>query len=100
MDKYKVKLMAKAARDLDEICNYIANEFEAVETASHMEDLLESAILGLGEMPYRGAIRKVGAFANKGYRQLFIKNFTIVYRINEEKKTVIIVTVRYTPCDF
>lgn len=100
MNKYKVKLMAKAARDLDGIYHYIADEFKEIETAEHMADLLESTILELDEMPYRGAVRKIGAFANKGYRQLFVKNFTIVYRIDEVKKTVIIVAVRYTPSSF
>ena len=100
MDKYKVKLMTRAARDLDEIYNYIADEFKEIGTAEHMADLLETAIFGLDEMPYRGAVRKVGAFENKGYRQLFVKKFTIVYRIDEPKKTVIIVTVRYTPSSF
>lgn len=100
MDKYKIRLMARAARDLDDIYNYIADEFKAPGTARHMASILEETILGLDEMPYRGAIRKVGAFANKGYRQLFVKNFTIVYRIDEAKKTVIIITVRYTPSSF
>ena len=48
-------------------------------------------------MPYRGATRKIGRYANAGYRQLFVENYTIVYRIDEDKKLVIIVTVRYTP---
>ncbi|MBA4698421.1 MAG: type II toxin-antitoxin system RelE/ParE family toxin [Ruminococcus sp.] len=100
MDKYQVKLMARAARDLDGIYNYIADEFKETGTAEHMADLLEDGILGLDEMPYRGSIRRVGAFANKGYRQIFVKNFTIVYRIDEAKKLVIIVTVRYTPSSF
>lgn len=100
MDKYKVKLLARAARDLDEVYNYIADEFKEIQTAEHMADLLEGAILGLDEMPYRGSIRRTGAFANKGYHQIFVKNFTIVYRIDEEKKFVIIVTVRYTPSSF
>ena len=61
---------------------------------------LEDAILSLNEMPYRGSIRRTGAFANRGYRQIFAKNFTIVYRIDEAKKTVVIVTVRYIPSSF
>lgn len=100
MDKYKVKLMARVARDLDEIYHYIAEEVKAPETAEHMADILDEAILGLDEMPYRGAVRRVGAFADKGYRQLFVKNYTIVYRIDEMNKTVIVVTVRYTPSSF
>lgn len=100
MNKYNVKLLPKANRDLDEIYMYIRDEFKEIDTAKQMIELLEEAILGLDKMPYRGAIRKIGVFAYKGYHQLFVRNFTIVYRIDEENKTVIIVTVQYTPSSF
>lgn len=100
MDKYTVKLMPRAARDLDEIYNYIADTFKEIGIAENMAGLLEKAILGLNEMPYRGALRRTGAFANRGYRQVFVKNYIIMYRIDEEKKIVIVVTVRYAPSSF
>lgn len=100
MAKYTVKLMQRASGDLDDIYNHIADDFKEIGTAERMADALEDAILSLDEMPYRGSIRRTGAFANRGYRQLFIKNFTIVYRIDEAGKMVIIVTVRYTPSSF
>ena len=56
MDKYSVKLMSRALRDLDG--------------------------------------------ANRGYRQLFVENYTAIFRIDEAKKTVIVVTVRYSPSEF
>lgn len=76
MDKYQIKLMAKAYRDLDAIYEYIAEECKAPGTAVAMADLLENVILGLDEMPYRGAERKVGAYANKGYLCLCAKHGT------------------------
>lgn len=100
MNKYSVKLLAKAERDLDLIYNYIVSEFKEVEIAENLVDKMEENILGLEFMPYRGAVRKVGAFANKGYRQLFVKNYTIVYRIDEAKKMVVVVTIRYTASNF
>ena len=100
MTKYSVKLMQRASSDLDDIYNHIADDFKEIGTAEKMADALEDAILSLDEMPYRGSIRKTGAFANRGYRQLFVKNFTIVYRIDEVRKMVMIVTVRYTPSSF
>ncbi|WP_262367037.1 type II toxin-antitoxin system RelE/ParE family toxin [Campylobacter concisus] len=51
-------------------------------------------------MPNRGAIRKVGRYANMCYRQLFVKNYTVIYRVNEKDKAVIIITIRYTPSAF
>lgn len=100
MAKYTVKLMQRVSSDLDDIYNHIADDLKETGTAEKMADSLEEAILSLNEIPYRGSIRRTGAFANRGYRQLFVKNFTIVYRIDEARKMVIIVSVRYTPSSF
>lgn len=100
MAKYHIKLTQRASRDLDDIYNHIADGFKEIGTAEKLADALDEAILSLDEMPYRGAVRRTGAFANRGYRQIFVKNFTIIYRIDEKGKTVIIVTIRYTPSSF
>ena len=99
MDKY-VKLLSRAVHDLDEIYAYIARSPLSPDIALQLICEIEDAILSLEELPRRGAERKNGAYAKRGYRQLFVKNYTIVYRINEAQRTVIIVTVRYTPSQF
>lgn len=100
LDKYTVKFYARVYRDLDGIYAYIAENLLEPDIARHMVDELEEAILSLGQMPYRGAIRRIGAYANGNYRQLFVKNYVIIYRVVEEKREVRIVTVRYTPSNF
>jgi addiction module RelE/StbE family toxin len=100
LDKYSVKIYARAYRDLDDIYKYIAEHFLAPGTAVNMVDSLEEAIFSLEYMPERGAIRRVGAYANKDYRQLFVENYTIIYRVHKEKQEVHIITVRYTPSNF
>ena len=100
MDKYKIKLLRRAYKDIDLIYGYISEEFKAPESAKNMVDSIEVMIFGLEEFPYRGAERKVGVYANKAYRQLFVKNYTVVYRIDEKEKQVVIVTVRYSPSQF
>ena len=100
MDKYTIKLLPKAYRDIDQIYGYIKEEFKEIEIAGNIAKSIEDSILGLEEYPHRGAIRKVGVYANRGYRQLFAKNFTIVYRIDEKMKFVIIVTVKYSSSNF
>ncbi|MBE6998041.1 MAG: type II toxin-antitoxin system RelE/ParE family toxin [Ruminococcaceae bacterium] len=100
MDNYQVKLMARAQRDLDGIYAYIAGTFLEPGTAIKIIEALEKGIISLESMPYRCPERKRGIYANQGYRQLFIKNYTVVYRIDEVSKTVIIVTVRYSASDF
>lgn len=100
MDKYSVKLMSRALRDLDSIYNYIANTLLEPETALELVGRIESAILSLERMPYRCPERKQGVYAHRGYRQLFVENYTAVFRIDEREKMVIVVTVRYSPSEF
>lgn len=76
MNKYVVKLYARAYRDLDGIYTYIAENLLEPDTALNMADELESAIFSLEQLPERGAVRRAGAYANGNYRQLFVKNYT------------------------
>lgn len=100
MDNYQIKMFARAFRDLDGIYAYLAQTLQEPVSADHLLDALEEAIFSLEQLPHRGAPRKTGAYAGKGYRQLFVKNFTIVYRVEEMQKQVLIVTVRYARSEF
>lgn len=97
MSSYGVKISPQAYEELDGIYKYIATNLSNPAAAINLVNEIETAILSLDEMLYRGATRKIGRYANAGYRQLFVENYTIVYRIDEGKKLVIIVTVRYMP---
>jgi len=100
LDKYAVKLLFRAHRDIDGIYAYIAETLLEPGTAEKLLDALEEAVFSLESFPQRGAPRKMGAYANKGYRQLFVKNFTVVYRVNEKQKQVIVVTMKYSRSQF
>ena len=100
MDKYAVKLYARADRDLDNIYAYIAHHLLAPGTAAAMVDALEEAIYSLEELPERGSVRQTGIYANQGYRQLFVKKYVIIYKVLKEQQQVHVVTVRYAPSQF
>jgi plasmid stabilization system protein ParE len=100
LDKYKVTLTDRALRDLDGIYTYRATTLMEPGIAINLIDEIETSILSLDTMPHRCSERKVGAFANRGYRQLFVKNYTAIFRIDESKKTVIVVTVSYSSRQF
>ena len=61
---------------------------------------LEKAVFSLEQFPERGSIRRIGVYSNQGYRQIFVKNYTIIYRVYKEKQEVHIVTVRYSQSRF
>jgi addiction module RelE/StbE family toxin len=100
LDNYSVKLYARAIRDLEEIFKYIANNISEPLAAEKMIDALENAIVNLEYFPERGVIRQKGIYANKNYRQLFVKNYVIIYKVLKEQKEVHVVTVRYAPSNF
>ena len=100
MDKYSVKLTSRALRDLDGIYAYIAQTLRESETALKLVDRIEEAVFSLEHMPYRCPERKRGAYAHRGYRQLLLENYTAIYRVEESKKQVVVVTVRYSPSQF
>ena len=100
MDKYTVRLYTRADRDLDGIYAYIAEQLTEPLVAERLIESIEEAIFSLESFPERGSIRRIGAYANQGYRQLFVKNYVIVYRVFKDKKEVHVVTVRYAPSQF
>lgn len=100
MDKYAIKLYTRAYRDLDDIYTYIAETLLEPGTALNMIEELEKAIFSLEQLPERGAIRRVGVYKGRNYRQLFVKNYCIIYRLIKKKKEVHIVTIRYMPSNF
>jgi len=100
LEIYNVTFLDRAYHDLDDIFEYIAKTLLEPKIAYNIVDEIESAILSLDIMPHRCPERRIGAYANKGYRQLFIGNFTAVFRIDEEKKLVIVVTIRYSSGQF
>lgn len=95
MEKYKVKVNPKAIRELDRIYAYIANEKLAPENAKGQVDRLKKAILNLDTFPHSHQERNEGRFAGKGYRQLLVDNYIAIFRIDENKKVVYVVTVQY-----
>ena len=100
MDKYSVKLMKRAQRDLDGIYTYIAQTLLEPGTALALVEKIDQEILSLEQIPYRWPERRRGAYANRGYRQMLVKNYTVIYRVDEANKQVVVVTVRYSPSNF
>lgn len=99
MDRYEVELLEKAYRDLDDIYTYIASEFLAPETARKQLNRLKEAILGLAAFPNSHQDRLVGFYANKGYKQLLIDNYIAIFRVDEDKKKVYVITIQYVGRD-
>lgn len=95
MDKYKVVLLKRAYRDIEDIYAYIAHEKLAPENAREQTDRIKDAILSLDRFPGSHQDRLVGRYAGKRYKQLIVDNYIAIFRIDERKRTVYVVTVQY-----
>ena len=100
MNTYKVTIFPSAESDLHNIFMYILDKLVSPNTALEIYNDLLQMILSLETYPTRGSLRKVGQYRNKGYRQLFYKNYTIVYAVKDNEKEVHIIAVKYTPSNF
>ena len=56
---------------------------------------IKKAVLSLNTFPQSHQERSEGRYAGKGYRQLLIDNYIVIFRIDEPRKTVYVVTIQY-----
>ena len=81
MRRFQVSLTEDAARDLEEIFDYIA-EHDDPAKANHVLDRIEEAVESLATLPERGSHPKeLLSLGIREYRQTFLKPYRVIYRI-------------------
>lgn len=79
--RFEVLLTEDAARDIEEIHDYI-NEYDVPAKAVHVLERLGAAIESLAANPGRGTFPKeLLALGIREYRQTFFKPYRLIYRI-------------------
>ena len=92
---YEVMLYPRAYRDIHDIYAYIALERLSPETAKEQTDRIWQAIKKLELFPKSHQDRLVGRYAGKEYKQLIIDNYIAIFKVDENKKKVFVLTVQY-----
>src|SRR6266702_3498049 len=88
---FAVLLTDDAARDLDEIYNYIALH-DAPQKADSVLEQIEKAFSRLSESTERGAYPKeLLPLGIREYREVFFKPYSIIYRVMDKKVYVLLV---------
>jgi toxin ParE1/3/4 len=88
---FKVLLTNDAARDLDELYDYIALH-DAPRKADHVLEQIEKAFSKLSEFPERGAYPKeLLALGIREYREVFFKPYRIIYRVMDKNIYVLLI---------
>jgi len=88
---FAVLLTNDAARDLEEIYNYIALH-DAPQKADYVLKKVEKAFSTLSEFPQRGAYPKeLAVLGIREYREIFFKPYRIIYRVIDKKIYVLLI---------
>ena len=81
MKRFEVSLTEDAARDLEEIFDYIA-EHDDPSKADHVLDRIEEVVASLATFPERGSHPKeLLSLGIRDYRQTFFKPYRVIYRV-------------------
>jgi toxin ParE1/3/4 len=88
--RFKVLLTDDAARDLDELYDYIALH-DAPRKADYVLEQIEKAFSKLSGFPERGAHPKeLLAIGVREYREIFFKPYRIIYRVMDKNVYVLL----------
>ena len=85
---YRLYISDRAERDLDHIIAYIAEKLAAPLAAADFADAVYDCYNNLESDPFIYEQCRDAMLKKEGYRRAVIKNYILVYKINEEAKTV------------
>ncbi|MDD7177433.1 MAG: type II toxin-antitoxin system RelE/ParE family toxin [Lachnospiraceae bacterium] len=90
--KYKVIRTDTADAGIRKIILYVAQNF-GNSVALEKLDEIEKRILELGDDPYIGTDPRYLVLKRQGYKVLMLEKDLVFYKIDEEKKTVVVYAV-------
>lgn len=91
--KYKIVRTDKADEQLREIVFYIAEDSGSIDIALNYLDKIEAAINDLEDFPMSGSIPRYSILRKQGYRVLIVERHLIFYKVDENKRIVIIYAI-------
>lgn len=96
---YKIIFTDSAKEEMQNIFDYISEKLNNKLVADSLMNRIEIVLLRLKQMPFLTTKVHIKP-QNKIYRRLVINNYIILYKIEEEKKQVIIHRVLYGRRDY
>jgi len=92
---YKLIISSDAHDDINDITGYIAGELKSPQATAHFLDDVEASYRRIVDKPHIYSLCNDSRLLRMGYRKIVIKNYLILYRIDEDSTTVYVVRVVY-----
>ena len=90
--KYKVIRTETADVQIRKIILYIAENFGNAVALEKLKKL-EQSILDLGDNPFKGVVPRYLVLKRQGYKVLIFEKNIVFYKVDEQKKEVIVYAV-------
>ncbi len=97
---YKLLVSKEAHRDIDEITGYIAHELKSTAAANSFLTNVENSYRHVEENPFMYNFCNDERLRNEGYRKIPMKNYLVIYRVDEARNCVFVVRILYGPRDY
>ncbi|MCL1820990.1 MAG: type II toxin-antitoxin system RelE/ParE family toxin [Oscillospiraceae bacterium] len=97
---YKAKMSPVAREDLFNILDYIENQLDAPVAAADFYEIFEKCVDNLESNPYIYEVCRAEHLKKRGYRRAIVKNYLVLYTVNEDKKIVMIHHVVFGARDY
>lgn len=92
---YNLVVSVNASNDIDGIVSYMLSELKNYSAAVNFLDDMEKVYTNIEENPYMYACCDDIRLRDKGYRRVVIKNYLVIYLIDEDMKIVNVIRVIY-----
>ena len=92
---YNLFVSKEAHEDIDDIVHYIAEELVNPTAAVAFLNDVEKCYHAVVQNPSMYSFCHDTRLSSKGYRKIVVKNYLILYRVDDEAKAVLIVRIIY-----
>ena len=93
---YQIEYLPTARQDMMDIVRYISHELCNPTAAGNLADEMMEAADRLADFPYINAIHQTIKPLKNEYRKLIVRNYIMLYWIDEKEKRVTIARVIYS----
>lgn len=100
MDEYKLVVKPRVYRNIFKAYNYIKEKFGNPQAAERRYFTIMDGIKSLSVDPYRVRLIESEPWNSLGYRRFLASNYYIVFKIDEERKTVYVFDLIFARSDF
>lgn len=96
---YKLVFAPEFVRDLDSTFEYISQALAANKAAKELMKEIDDSIMNLKNMPYMYP-ECSEPLKSLGYRKIVVKNYILIYEVDNEKKNINLLRVFFGRSDY